>query len=203
MTETKKIFIKSLISGLKIDVEGNPFEYQAVVDGVEFINECDFMDFYNEARKINTYGDGVKAIIETAELFKPQSLEIDQVEIKAKELIELVHAMNYTIEKEHAKTGIDFNTLLDDVIFTALSEEDEQILNNVSPCFNMKLLIAKDNLGWGTIEQLQAYKNAIRNGATQIANTRLNKMIKGKEDESKCNYGLQRATAKRRTLLTR
>lgn len=178
MTETRKIFIKSLISGLKIDVDGNPFEYQAVVDGAEYIKEADFMDFYNEARKRNTFGDGVKAIIETAEQFKPADSTSSEVDIKAKELIELVAIMNRQIEKDHARTSIDFNTLLANVNFPTLSKEDEAILSRVKPCYDLKQLIAKNTNGWGSVEQLNAYKQAIQNThKVELLSSDVKKMI--------------------------
>ena len=74
MDNTRKIFIKSLINSLKIEVENNPFEYQTVVDEVEHIQEQDFMRFYSECRAENTFGDGMKAIINTAKKFKPDIL---------------------------------------------------------------------------------------------------------------------------------
>ena len=71
---TRDLFIKSLISGLKIEVENNPFEYQAVVDSVENIKEDEFMDFYNECRSEKSYGDGMASLKVVAERYEKKIL---------------------------------------------------------------------------------------------------------------------------------
>jgi len=181
MTETRKIFIKSLISGLKIDVEENPFEYQAVVDGVEFIKEADFMDFYNGCRKRNTYGDGVKAIIETAEQFKP--IGIDLTEIKAKELIGLVESINTKIGKEAIQMGQGFEYLVSIVKLPGVSESDMAILNQVKPYSDHKQLIINIRLYTTSVEQLKAFIRAIEYSNSYVGaieNSQVRKMIKGR-----------------------
>ena len=109
-------------------------------------------------------------ILALSKVVKEVIVEIDKDEEKAKELIELVHSMNNTIYQEHIRTGIQFDVLLDDVKFPTVEKSIIAILDNVKPYYNHKQLISNINLYGTSKEQLQAFKQAVKQGeVTQIA----------------------------------
>ena len=57
---------KALVKELKLD--NNIFSYQAVAEEIESIQEHQFMDFYKKAVMQNTFGNGLKAIIQTVKM---------------------------------------------------------------------------------------------------------------------------------------
>jgi len=121
-------------------------------------------------------------ILSLSNVKKEVILEVDETELKAKELIDLVHGMDYAIEQKHSETSIDYNTLLNDVKFPTLSDEDKAILNNVAPHYGLKVLIANIRTYQTTKDALNAFKQAIkqseRSGSLEISSD-VRKMIKG------------------------
>lgn len=106
-------------------------------------------------------------------------VEVDETEEKAKELIKLVKGMNESVYQQHIKTGIRFDDLINKVMFPTVEDEIIAILDRVKPYGSHKLLVSNINAYQTSIEQLQAFKNALKFGASEIANAKLNKMIKG------------------------
>lgn len=149
--------IKALVKGLKLD--DNVFNYQSVAEEIEQIQEHQFMDFYKAVMKEDTFGNGLKAIMNTVEKFKP--VVEDHLEAKANELIDLVHSMNNSVYQKHIESGVRFDDLLDDVKFPSVSEADMAILNNVAPHYDLKTLIAKINHYGTAKDALTAFKRAI------------------------------------------
>jgi len=177
MTTKRAELINALIRGLKIDED--IYAIETVKEKTEFLNESQYLDFYQSVMDEDAFGNGVKAVINVAERFKPQIIEVDELEIKAKELIDLVRAMNDAIYRDHAKTGIAFDNLLNGVKFPNVSADDIVILNNVRPHYNLKLLIGGINTYQTSIDALNAFKNAITNNHLAIENSSVSKMIRG------------------------
>ena len=162
--------IKALVKGLKLD--DNIFNYQAVAEEIEYIQDRDFMDFYKAVMAENTYGNGLQAIMKVAEQFKPQQ-QTDLTEIKAKELIGIVYSMNDTIFQNAKMSGRTFEDELKGTSFLGLNQKDTDILNNVKPHTNLKALVTNISFYENGTAQLTAFKNAIQHTpseAVQIAN---------------------------------
>lgn len=173
---SREQLIKALVKGLKLD--DNVFNYQAVAEETDSVQERDFMDFYKAVMSENTYGNGLQAIIKVAERFKP--VVIDLSEIKANELIDLVHSMNNAVYQKHLESGISFDVLLDDVKFPNVDSRDIAILNEVEPHYNLKSLIAGINHYGTSINKLTAFKQAIiraENNQHIAIDSKVSKMI--------------------------
>ena len=170
MNLSRNELIKALVKGLKLD--DNIFNYQAVAEEIEHINENRFMDFFKTVMSKDNFGNGLKVIIDTVEQFKP--ITIDNVEIKAKELIDLVKTLNDVIYQEHITSGVSFDDLLKRVSFPSVSKDDIAILNNVKPYCDFKTLIASINHYGTSLECLNAFKSAVKisdeNGVVCITN---------------------------------
>lgn len=161
--------IKSILSSLKID--DNPFNQQIIKDKIAHIADMQLQEFYGKLfNASHQYLNGIDRVSKVADNFKPNVVEIDKDEEKAKELIELAHSMNNTIYQEHIRTGIQFDVLLNDVKFPTVDKSIIAILDNVKPYYNHKQLISSINLYGTAKEQLQAFKQAVKQGeVTQIA----------------------------------
>ena len=61
---TREQLVGALIKGLKLD--NNVFNYEAVNEETEQIQEHQFMDFYKAVMSADTYGNGLKANIQVA-----------------------------------------------------------------------------------------------------------------------------------------
>ncbi len=175
MDNIRKEFIKEVLETLKIP--SGAFNIGTVALEIEHITN---LRAFHKALfgTQHSYLNGMDRIIKVAEQFKPQD-QVDEIELKAKQLIKLIHDMNYAIEKDHAKMSIDFNILLKHVEFKDVNEEDLAILNSVKPCCNLKLLIAKDTSGWTSQEQLRAFVQALKqiDGGSLAIDSKLKKMI--------------------------
>jgi len=101
----------------------------------------------------------------------------DEHEVKAKELIDLVYDMNNEIYQTHIKSGKSFDTLLEAVKFPSVSDEDIAILNNVRPHFSLKLLISNISAYQTSLEQLQAFKMAIKQGGQEAMSFEVRKRL--------------------------
>jgi len=177
----KDEFIKAIMLSLKI--ESNPFISATIDEFIAHIKPNEYKSFMTALfGSQHAYLNGIDRVAKVAETFKEVILEVDEVELKAKELIDLVHSMDYTIELKHAETSIDYNTLLNDVKFPTLSKDDEAILNNVKPYCSYKLLISNIRAYQTTKDALNAFIQAVKqsekSGSLEISSD-VRKMIKG------------------------
>jgi len=106
-------------------------------------------------------------ILSLSNVKKVMIVEVDEIEEKAKELIEFVHSAYLDVEREHAQTGIDFDSCLKALKFNSLSKEDEAVLNNVKPYKNLKTLVKNINAYATSLEQVKAFKNALQYQPTE------------------------------------
>lgn len=172
--------IKALVKGLKLD--DNIFNYQAVAEEIETVQEKDFMDFYKATMAENTYGNGLQAIMKTAEQFKPQ--QTDLTEVKAKELIEMCYGINDKVFEDAKMSGRTFDDQMAGTIFKGISDTDIAILNQVKPYTDHKQLFSNMSCYATGLEQLNAFKRAIEYSQSYtgaIECSRVSKMIKFKE----------------------
>lgn len=170
--------IKALVKGLKLD--DNIFNYQAVAEEVTHIKESKFVDFYKAAMSAEAYGNGLKAIIDTADKFKP--VVIDDVEQEAKELIELCEGLNTQIRKDAERMGEDFKKLVYSVKTPTLDTDKIVVLNNVKPYQDYRELIINIRHYQTAKDSLEAFKRAIMyidRNITAIENKAVRKMIEG------------------------
>lgn len=167
---------KALIKGLKLD--DNIFNYEAVNDEVASIQEHKYMDFYKDVMAKESYGNGLKAIIDTAKQFKP--VVIDNVEEEAKELIALCESLNTIIRRDAEAKGEDFKKLVYCAKFPTLDIDKIVILDNVLPHYSHKELIINIRHYQTAKDALDAFKYAIKNvdkSLASIESSRVQKMI--------------------------
>ena len=157
MNPKRRELINALISGLNI--QEDVYAIETVKEKTIFISEHEYLDFYQAVMTEKTFGNGVKAVIDVAERFKP--VETDDIKIQAEELITLVRTMNDSVYQEHIKSGVRFGDLLNLVTFPSVSDDDMTILNSVKPHYNLKLLVLGVNHYATSLECLEAFKQAI------------------------------------------
>jgi len=159
MQLTKNELIKALVKELKLD--DNIFTYQAVAEEVEFLCQSQLMDFFKAVMSAESFGNGMKAIIDIAKQFKPKEIaEVDRLEVEAKKLISLVHTMNATIFDNATKSGRTFIDELNGTKFKGIDSEIA-ILNQVKPYSDYKLLVGNISCYLTSLDQLNAFKKAL------------------------------------------
>ncbi len=169
---------KALVKGLKLD--DNIFNYEAVNEEVSSILEHQYIDFYKAVMGAESYGNGLKAIIDTAEKFKP--VVIDDIEQEAKELIELCEGLNTQIGNDAKRMGEDFKKLVYAAKFPTLDTDKIVVLNNVKPHHDHRELIINIRHYQTAKDSLEAFKSAIRyvdRSIGAVEDKRVRKMIKG------------------------
>jgi len=150
--------IKALVKGLKLD--DNIFNYQAVAEEIGLVPENQFMDFYKATMSAEAYGNGLKAIIDTVEKFKPAIN--NNVEQEAKELIALCEGLNTQIGNDAKRIGEDFKKLVYKAKFPTIDNDKIVVLDNVKPHCSHKDLIINIRHYQTSRDQLEAFKSAIR-----------------------------------------
>lgn len=73
MDLTKTELTKAIIKSLKIDM--NPFNYEAINEAIDLVPVERYMEFYKQVLKIDSYGNGVKAVLEISENFKNEKTD--------------------------------------------------------------------------------------------------------------------------------
>jgi len=102
--------------------------------------------------------------------------KVDEVEQKAKELIELVHSMNNQVYADAKRMGTQFEDLLKLVKFPQVNDDDIAILNQVKPHNDLKQLISNIYTYQTGLEQLKAFKNAVNYSGTYAGAIENNKV---------------------------
>jgi hypothetical protein len=70
---SKKELISTLIKSLKID--DNILNYETINDEIELINQEEYLNFYKEVVKQDSFGNGLKAIIKVSDKYKTETME--------------------------------------------------------------------------------------------------------------------------------
>jgi hypothetical protein len=73
MSLTKTELSKAIIKSLKID--SNPFNYEAINEAIDLVPVERYMEFYKQILKVDTYGNGIKAVLEISEMFKNEKTD--------------------------------------------------------------------------------------------------------------------------------
>jgi CRISPR/Cas system CSM-associated protein Csm2 small subunit len=153
----RKAMIEELMTTLKIP-QGN-FNYATIEDEIRHIPGTQLKDFYKAVMSAESFGNGMKSIMQAAEKFKP--VVIDYTEEKAKELVALVEAINAKIGEDAKNMGVDFVKLANSVILPTAGVENLKILDNVKPYYSYKSLIINIRHYQTSIDAINAFKTAI------------------------------------------
>lgn len=70
MSLTKQELSKAIVSSLKIDA--NAFNYETINEAIDLVPAERYMEFYKQILKVDTYGNGIKAVLEISEMFKTE-----------------------------------------------------------------------------------------------------------------------------------
>ena len=70
MSLTKQELSKAIVSSLKIDA--NAFNYETINEAIDLVPVERYMEFYKQILKVDTYGNGIKAVLEISEKFKTE-----------------------------------------------------------------------------------------------------------------------------------
>ena len=70
MSLTKQELSKAIVSSLKIDA--NAFNYETINEAIDLVPVERYMEFYNQILKVDTYVNGIKAVLEISEMFKTE-----------------------------------------------------------------------------------------------------------------------------------
>ena len=176
MDNIRKEFINEIMKTLKIE---GAFNIGTISDEMQHIPNTDLRAFHKALFGTDhSYLNGMDRIIKVAEQFKP--VDVDLIEVKAKELISMVESINTKIGEDAKQRGEGFEYLVSVVKLPGVSEDDMAILNQVKPYCDYKKLIIGIRLFATSLEALRAFKDAIEysnsySGA--IANSRVKKMI--------------------------
>lgn len=73
MNLTKTELSKAIIKSLKID--SNPFNYEAINEAIDLVPVERYMEFYKQILKVDTYGNGIKAVLEISENYKNEKTD--------------------------------------------------------------------------------------------------------------------------------
>lgn len=128
---------KALIKGLKLD--NNVFNYQTVDEEIENIQEKDYMSFFKAVMKEDTYGNGLKAIMQVAEDFKPTNK--DALTEKAKRIISFTESFNSQISEESQAQGQDFIQMVHCVKIPDSYNKTLAVMDLIKPYYNAKEFI--------------------------------------------------------------
>ena len=183
MDNFRKSLIEELMLTLKIP-QGN-FNFATIASEIELISNDRLKEFYKLVMISDSYGNGMKAIIQVAEQFKPKPLEpiIDATTAEARRLISACETMNTILFNECNKLGIPFDDYVRDYNFTNLQASTKALLNAVKPYKDYKRLIVNIRHYPTSIDTENAFKKAIthsnREDTATIENHHMRKLIKG------------------------
>lgn len=161
LEKARTAMIEELMITLKIP-QGS-FNFGTIKDEISHISNENLRDFYRAVVSADSFGNGMKAIIDTAQLFKPKEIVggVDLIEVKAKKLITLVHTMSDKVFEDAQKLGTQFDTLLKIVKFPNISDNTIAILDNVAPHYNHKTLVGNIRTYQTSKDALDAFKKAL------------------------------------------
>ena len=156
----------------------DPFVSATIKNRIKDIPDSKLQSFFESVAEADSFGDGLKVIMKIAEQFKPKQDE-NAIDLEAQRLIQLVYGMNQAVYQDHIKTGISFDVLLSGVKFPKLSSEDNSVLTNVAPHYNLRDLIQHISCYTNSIEQHRAFKTALTRVGESLAieNSRVSGMI--------------------------
>lgn len=127
------------------------------------MDDADFSNAVTDLLKTRVYPTMPKPaeILERSQAVKIID-NTDPLDEEANRLIDMIRATEENIFNEAGRKGMTFDDLLELAKFN-LPERDNAILNNIAPHYGLKKLIGNINVGWNSLERLNAFKKAIRN----------------------------------------
>ncbi len=155
------------------------FNQQIIKEKINHISDDKLQDFYGKLFDAShQYLNGIDRVAKVAETFKEVILEVDEIELKAKELIKIVEGMNNQVYRDSETMKKTFDDLLKIVLFPNIDKDDLVILANVAPYFDVKLLVKNISTYQTSVEQIKAFKNALKKPTQTALNGGVMKMIK-------------------------
>ncbi len=169
MDDIRKSMIEEMMLTLKIP-QGN-FNFGTIADGIKHIPNQNLREFYKSVMVSESFGNGMKAIISVANLYKPKGLDVEnEIEKKAKILITGVEQMNSVLFDVCVKSGDNFEEYIRGFEFDNVSEESKHILNAVPPFNNLSNLVLGIRTYQTSLDTLNAFKRAIKFSETKLEN---------------------------------
>ena len=161
MTDKRRELINALIGGLGINKDA--YAIDTLKEKTELLKESQYLDFYQEVMKENSFGNGIKAVLNVLDRFCPAPLEqiTDATTAEAKRLISACETMNTILFKECNNIGIPLEDYVMNYEFNNLQDSTKALLNAVKPYNNYKQLIINIRVGWTSFGQIEAFKRAI------------------------------------------
>lgn len=181
MDKFRHALIEELMLTLKIP-QGN-FNFATIESEIKNISNDDLVKFYKMAISADSFGNGMKAIIHTAEYFNPKPLEQleDTTTAEAKRLIMACEQMNTILFDECNKRGIPFDDYVRDYEFKNIQDSTKALLSQIKPYCDYKRLIINIRRYQTSKDALNAFKTAIlqsgKKNSAMIENNRVKNMI--------------------------
>lgn len=183
MDNFRKSLIEELMLTLKIP-QGN-FNFATIADEIKNIPNDRLKDFYKKVMSADSFGNGMKSIIQTAEQFNPKPLEPieDAITAEAKRLITACEQMNTILFNECNKIGIPFDDYVRDYEFKNIQDSTKALLSQIKPYCDYKRLIINIRRYQTSKDALNAFKTAIlqsgKKDSAMIENKRVQNLIGG------------------------
>ena len=73
MSLTKQELSKAIVSSLKIDA--NAFNYETINEAIDLVPIEKYMEFYKEVLKMDSYGNGIKSVLDISEKYKSDKID--------------------------------------------------------------------------------------------------------------------------------
>jgi hypothetical protein len=73
MSLTKQELSKAIVSSLKIDA--NAFNYETINEAIDLVPIEKYMEFYKEVLKMDSYGNGIKSVLDISEKYKTEKTD--------------------------------------------------------------------------------------------------------------------------------
>ena len=177
MYNLRKELINTIMKSLKID--NNPFNTTTIQNLIVDISDDKLQAFYQSLFGADhSYLNGIDRVAKVAEQYK--TVQFDNVEQEAKELIELCEGLNTQIRKDAERMGEDFKKLVYSAKFPKLDTDKIAILNSVKPYRDFKELIINIRHFQTANDALNAFMSAIKfvdNSLTAIESSAVRKML--------------------------
>ena len=161
MTDKRRELINALIGGLGINKDA--YAIDTLKEKTELLKESQYLDFYQEVMKENSFGNGIKAVLNVLDRFCPAPLEqiTDATTAEAKRLISACETMNTILFKECNNIGVPFEDYVMDYEFDNLQDSTKGLLSAVKPYCDYKRLIINIRCYQTSSDALNAFKQAI------------------------------------------
>lgn len=177
MVNLRDELVKAIMANLKINQD--PFTIGSIKKKLETIPDSKLQNFYDSLfGDEHSFLNGMDRVTKVAKQFQVQT--VDKTEIKAKELISLVHTMNNVVFENSRASGRSFDEELKGTRFTNVTDRVIAVLDNVHPHYNHKKLIGNIRSYADSVAELVAFKRALQSvrNDNAIENKSVRKLLK-------------------------